>query len=647
MTDVPTFLIEWSSPWKEFWSSIIPALSRSARPLAGEAAMPLFPVRGMLGACVVEGLILFTVIILPGEVAKLLPRVTTPNQAATYEHIYYGPELPQTEDEGGAETGRSGRAGGKQAHHATQTIRVARGRSMTEKVVDAPQLKLPSTGLPVANLLAVNRLPGPPPTEALKSDRRHAALQEQVVPPAPTVEREHLSGPALTTRVVPPAPTVTRDQLSAPSLNTAVVPPAPTVESAASRSSSFGTPQVVPPPVSAPVTPLSTQARLNMPAPAVVPPPPSGVTRETGGIGNGGLSDSRNVIPPPPSASSGSSLFGRAIQGLAESLGVAPPAPTIPEGTVRAAGGGGAGTRGSGQGGPLDLGSQIAPPNSGGNGAKQTGVVVSTQPGSTLGKPEGGIAGSLAMSPGGRAATGLGGSGNGGGIGNGDGPGSGLEGTGPGAGKTGTGLGADPAAKGGTSPYPGRGGAGTGNHQNYPTTAGISVQGGTAGIVNLPSFGPGGSAPSTSGRSAITPDKGPAVIVEATPRAGGGFDRYGLLRGEKVYTIYLQTTVGEAVLTYSDPESQGRAYAEMLSAPSPLRAELPDGLGRPRVAVLCTIDTRGQFHLVKMIEGSTTPVSARLLGSLSGWRFRPAMRGDQPVQVTAILGFNIDTRNTR
>ena len=49
----------------------------------------------------------------------------------SYEVLYYsGDELPRTQDLGGAQSGRTGLAGGKEAHHRTQTIHVARGKSM-------------------------------------------------------------------------------------------------------------------------------------------------------------------------------------------------------------------------------------------------------------------------------------------------------------------------------------------------------------------------------------------------------------------------------------------------------------------------------------------------------------------------------------
>ncbi len=51
-----------------------------------------------------------------------------------YDVIYFsGKELPRTRDVGGAQSGRSGRSGGREAHHPTQTIHVARGESLARK----------------------------------------------------------------------------------------------------------------------------------------------------------------------------------------------------------------------------------------------------------------------------------------------------------------------------------------------------------------------------------------------------------------------------------------------------------------------------------------------------------------------------------
>ena len=42
MTEGPKLLVEWSSRWDEFWTSLGPAFTRSEAALAGEAQTGLF-----------------------------------------------------------------------------------------------------------------------------------------------------------------------------------------------------------------------------------------------------------------------------------------------------------------------------------------------------------------------------------------------------------------------------------------------------------------------------------------------------------------------------------------------------------------------------------------------------------------------------
>lgn len=320
-------------------------------------------------------------------------------------------------------------------------------------------------------------------------------------------------------------------------------------------------------------------------------------------------------MPPPPSVAGGGSLSGQ-----------------------------GRGNRGVGLGGPLDAGVAAAPPSSNGGGST-SGVVVSSQPGSKLGLPGNGGSGALAMSPTGGDKPGLGGSGGGGGVGRGDGPGSGFSGPGSGAGKEGTGPGSDPMAKGGISPYPGSGGAGTGTN-GTPAMPGVSVKGGSTNIVTLPSFGSGGKPAATPGRSNTNPEnRGPDITVVASSRSGGAFNFYGALKGDKVYTIYIQTTLGTAVMQFADPTSAAHAYAEDLTAPQPMRSDLPAGLPKARLVIACVIDRSGLLRRAQVLEPATAVMTSKVLTALNTWKFRPVLRGTEPIEVNAILGFNIDTND--
>ncbi|MGA8867664.1 MAG: energy transducer TonB [Candidatus Sulfotelmatobacter sp.] len=755
--DVPKLLVEWSSPWDDFVTSIRPAFGRSGERLAGETPYGIFPYRGLLAGWVLEVFLLFVVIVLPRQIARLLPYA--PPKVRPYEVVYYsGDELPRTEDLGGAQSGNTGRAGGQEAHHRTQTIRVARGNSLSEKVVDAPNLKLPASMDAVANLIAIKPVPGPPPAEGLHAslalpnlpisvvapaqthvtrDRSRRGLTlDSVVPPAPDLSSDKpLSAPSLKSNVVPPAPAVAREHVpvaptlnseviapapaeisrgkmrSAPRLNGSVIPPAPeTVSPEVARSRvQMNNVAVVPPPVSAPEQENLRNPKLALPTPSViapppstetsrdlrrlasgsaagtpspvvppppsgsgsnsivstflgklfgtqdvVPPPPSTPSGSASGAGRGASGNgsplAANVIPPPPSA--GGSGVGRASGGPSGTTGgtgggtllasnVVPPPPGLDSGS--GAGGNGSGRKGTGFGGAGDVGSVLAPPSGGGGSGGGSGVVVSNDPGSKVGNPGGGK-GSLAMSPGGGDKPGLGGAGGGPGIGHGNGPGSGMAGEGPGAGKSGTGRGSDPNARGGISPTAGPGGAGNATG-GTPAVPGVSVSGGSTAIVNLPSFGPAGGSndPKLPGRSSVKAEQGPAITIVATSRSGGAFNFYGELKGDKVYTIYLDTSLGQTVMQFADPSSAAHPYAEDLVGPEKMRADLPSGLKASRLVIACTLDAAGRLTNLRVLEPGPAILTAKVMGALPSWKFRPAMRAGQPVAVTAILGFGVNT----
>jgi hypothetical protein len=247
------------------------------------------------------------------------------------------------------------------------------------------------------------------------------------------------------------------------------------------------------------------------------------------------------------------------------------------------------------------------------------------------------------MSPSGTSNSGLGGSGGGAGIGKGNGPGAGLQGEGSGAGREGAGRGSDPNAHGGISPYPGAGGAGNGVNGD-PAMPGVSVEGGTT-TVTLPSFGDsGGNAPPGGpGHSSVNDHKRSGVTVIATSRSGGVLPYYGRLKGDN-YSIYIETSLGRAVMQYSDPTSAAHPSGEALSEPEPLRKDFPDGLRPTHVVFVCTLDRAGELKDVKILEPGNPETTSRILAALRSWKFRPAFRGGEPVEVTAILGFGVDTR---
>ncbi len=696
----PRLLVEWSSRWDEFKSALRPALARPPKALAGEAPIGMFPYRGMLACWLLECLLVIAIIVLPERFASL--QMPTPPTRLQWDVIYYSAdELPQTQDRGGAEAGKSGRAGGQQAHHRTQTIRVARGDKPAEKVVDAPKINLPHSDSAVANLLAVKANPGPPPAGGLRSaliaptlpgisavapspELNSAAryvpntLTTNIVPPAPEVSHASTrTSPTLSTSIIPPSPNVSRDKiLSADPLASTVIAPAPRDtqrDLASSRAPLAQTADVVAPPVSAPQRDVSSTPKLALPAPAVIAPPPSQVSRDLNSWGSSNTGDWRaKPVPPPPTASGGGSLArsgaasltpqvvpppasiggagsqksghsaGQSASSLLGSANVVPPPPGL--GGGKALSGSGRGNKGAGAGGPLDLGSSVAPPSNAGGNAAGNGVVISNKPGTKVALPNPTGGGALAMSPSGTAKTGLGGSGGGAGIGKGNGPGSGLQGEGSGAGKAGAGRGSDPSARGGISPYPGPGGAGSGT-SGTPAVPGVSVQGGATQSITLPSFGASGSDARSNGpgRSSTSAQGGPSYTVKATSSSGGVFNRYGQLKGDN-YSIYIETSLGTAVMQYADASSAAHPYSGDLTKPEPIRDDLPHGLRPTYVVFACILDRSGNLKDVKVLEPGAPETTSKILVALHNWKFRPAFRGNEPVEVNAFLGFGIDTR---
>ena len=270
----PRLLVEWSSPWEEFKTAFRPALRRSPKALAGEAPVGIFPYRGILGAWVLECLLIVAVIILPARIASLQPY--TPPPRPKWDVIYYsGDELPQTADRGGAESGKSGRAGGEQAHHRTQVIKVARGDKPGEKIVDAPKVNLPHSDSAVANLLAFKSNPGPRPAEGLQSSIASRSLQDfAAVPPSPEVNSTNRSPSALTANIVAPAPEVSHaNARNASSLTSAPIAPAPNVSQDKMRSAASITPTVVAPaPRETPRDLASSRVPLSQTTDVVAPP---------------------------------------------------------------------------------------------------------------------------------------------------------------------------------------------------------------------------------------------------------------------------------------------------------------------------------------------------------------------------------------
>ena len=515
---------------------------------------------------------------------------------------------------------------------------------MADAAVVAPPVSAPerASGRASKLTLPAPAIVAPPPSTNVSGDMRRLAnggmsATTVVPPPAQPASGSFMSsligkifGP---TEVVAPPPSVNSaasGNSAAHSLAGNVLPPPVDVKGSGDanetrRSGASLSPTVVAPPASLSIS-GATRSVASL-TPNVVAPPASvassAATRSMATLG------APNVVAPPPSIAAGRSRVSTSTQ----LTNVLPAAPSIAGGETT-----GSGRKGLGLGAPLESGSTTAPANSGGSNPN-AGIVASNQPGPKLGIPANGAPGSLAMAPPGGDKSGIGGSGGGNGIGNGNSSGSGLSSMGSGAGKAGIGHGSDVNARGGISSASGSGGAGNAN-SGVPPVRGVDISGGS---VMVSFDDPSTTDPSGAPRTSL---KGPQRTFEAevvgTASSGGAFEPYkNLLRGE-THTQYLDTSNGTVVMEYAEPSGDGTGT---LDSPRGLRTNLPEGLPHARMVVACTLDNSGNLTSLRVLEPGPAVMTAKVVAALRAWKFQPAMRGNQPVAVTAILGFGIDTND--
>ncbi len=153
--------------------------------------------------------------------------------------------------------------------------------------------------------------------------------------------------------------------------------------------------------------------------------------------------------------------------------------------------------------------------------------------------------------------------------------------------------------------------------------------------VYLPSFGTG--SPTAASHSPAGPQRNDIVVI-ATPSAVRGERGLESLNVATLYTIYLQTGRGVAVMQYGQAASR-QGYDQELQPPQALNVELPSNFGEARIVVRCVLDVFGKLRQMRTVESSDPNLPVQMLRVLREWRFRPAERNSQPVEVDVLLGF--------
>lgn len=209
-------------------------------------------------------------------------------------------------------------------------------------------------------------------------------------------------------------------------------------------------------------------------------------------------------------------------------------------------------------------------------------------------------------------------------------------GAGNGGGSHGSGAGSDNVEVG-IGPIGGSGGAGNGASAGI--VPGVSISG---NVVDVPSFAGGDAGPARPHRGPADKGAAPAVVVVGTSRSGGGLAEYGVLRGGRVYTTYIDTPRGTVVLQYADPSATSDDFD--LTPPQAIATGLPAQALSLRTVISCVLDRTGVVTNVRVLDAAAPPIADAVARSLHGWKFHPALRGDHAVTVQAILGFGVTTQ---
>ena len=160
----------------------------------------------------------------------------------------------------------------------------------------------------------------------------------------------------------------------------------------------------------------------------------------------------------------------------------------------------------------------------------------------------------------------------------------------------------------------------------------------------------------------------PAVVVTTGPTGGGGLDLYGVLKGDKIYTIYLPMPGRSWILQFCAHDRPTPADRRPPGPSNGIEIQLGPPLVPPSVLEQYDFrrgpfskplaDTNGMIILqgviledgtvgdLKILRGILDSVDQAALAAFSRWRFSAALRSDKPVAVDVLVGIPIVSSET-
>jgi hypothetical protein len=145
------------------------------------------------------------------------------------------------------------------------------------------------------------------------------------------------------------------------------------------------------------------------------------------------------------------------------------------------------------------------------------------------------------------------------------------------------------------------------------------------------------------------------MVVTAGPAGGGGLHLYGVLKGGKVYTVYLPMPGKSWILQYCAEDNLVRSGISPptgvvvrldpgLVPPSPEeqfdfeRPPLSKGRYREMIILHGVIREDGSVDDLRVVQGLLDMVDQASVAAFGRWRFRPALRDGKPVAVEVLVG---------
>ncbi len=145
------------------------------------------------------------------------------------------------------------------------------------------------------------------------------------------------------------------------------------------------------------------------------------------------------------------------------------------------------------------------------------------------------------------------------------------------------------------------------------------------------------------------------LLVFTGPIGGGGLGVYGALRGGKIYSMFLPMPGKNWVLQYCTAEkpvpksaagSRNRVVQldQGLVAPDPLerfdfeRVPVPEEKADKLIVLQGVIRADGTVDELKLYQGVHRDMDQAALAAFGRWRFKPALRANQPVAVEILVG---------